>query len=182
MGGALCGVTATQRSSCSVRCFSSVATNLFPGAWWTPVSKQPFRFLVAVDRRNVSLELVRQHGEAALHFFPYAERERIIRAGYLSGRRRNKAASLGSDLIPATRLTVTRIVLGADAIFEMTVRQELADIDGDHAPFTFDVVHVHRGKRPATGSPMLFRGYRELATLGVADRVSTRRLCKYTTA
>jgi flavin reductase (DIM6/NTAB) family NADH-FMN oxidoreductase RutF len=148
----------------------SVATNLFPVAWWTPVSKQPFRFLVAVDRRNFSLELVRQYGEAALHFFPYAERERIVRAGYMSGRRRNKAARLGFDLIPATRLAATRIVPSAEAIFEMTVRQELVDTDGDHAPFVFDVVHVHRGKRPATGSPLLFLGYRDFATLGERSR------------
>lgn len=148
----------------------SVATNLFPVAWWTPVSKQPVRFLVAVDHRNFSLELVRQYGEAALHFFPYAERERIVRAGYMSGRRRSKAARLGFDLIPATRLAATRIVPSADAIFEMTVRQELVDTDGDHAPFIFDVVHVHRGKRPATGSPLLSLGYRDFATLGERSR------------
>ena len=148
----------------------SVATNLFPVAWWTPVSKQPFRFLVAVDRRNFSLELVRQYGEAALHFFPYAERERIVRAGYMSGRRRNKAARLGFDPIPATRLAATRIVPGADAIFEMTVRQEILDADGDHAPFIFEVVYVHRGKRPATDSPLLFLGYRDFATLGERSR------------
>ena len=105
-----------------------------------------------------------------MHFFPYAERERIVRAGYMSGRRRSKAARLGFDLIPATRLAATRIVPSADAIFEMTVRQELVDTDGDHAPFIFDVVHVHRGKRPATGSPLLSLGYRDFATLGERSR------------
>lgn len=148
----------------------SVATNLFPVAWWTPISKDPFRFLVAVDRKNHSLKLLREHGEAALHFFSYADRERVVRAGYLSGRKHNKAARLGFDLVPATRLETTQIVNGADAVFEMTVREELQRENGDHAPFVLDVVHVHRRRRPATGQPLLFLGYRDFATLGERTR------------
>ena len=144
----------------------SVAANFFPVAWWTPISKQPFRFLIAVDRINHSLALLREHREAALHFFPYADRERVVRAGYLTGRRTNKAVRLGWDLLPSVCLRTTRLLAGAAATFELVVRDELDAADGDHAPFVFDVVHVHRGTRPATGAPLLFLGYRNFATLG----------------
>ncbi|MBM4243669.1 MAG: flavin reductase family protein [Deltaproteobacteria bacterium] len=146
----------------------SVARNVLPVAWWTPVSKDPFRFVVAIDRRNHSLALLRGCGEAALHFLPWRERERVIRAGYASGRRRDKASRLGFELEPATALAETYVVRGADAVFELRVRRELvdADDDGDHVPFLFDVVHVHRGTRPATGEPLLFLGWRDFATLG----------------
>lgn len=146
-----------------------VGENLMPLAWWTPVSKEPFRFLIAMDRRNHSLGLLRDLREAALQFLPFAERERVIRAGYLSGRRVRKAERLGFTLRPAVRLARTRLVDGADAAFELVVREELAT-DGDHVPFVLDVVHVHRGRRPAHGEPILFLGYRDFATLGRRER------------
>lgn len=140
----------------------SVATNLFPVAWWTPLSKQPFRLLVAVDRRNYSLELVRQHGEAALHFFPYTERQRIIRAGYLSGRSYTRLQSH-----PGHAPCSDAHTSGCRRDLRDDVRRELADSDGDHAPFIFDVVYVHRGTRPCDRlSPLLFLGFRDFATLG----------------
>lgn len=146
----------------------SVAGNVLPVAWWTPVSKDPFRFLIAIDRKNHSLELLRRCGEAALHFFPWGERERVIRAGYTSGRKRDKASRLGFAMEPAACLAETRVVRGADSIFELRVRREVDDGDdaGDHAPFLFDVVHVHRRTRPAMGAPLLFLGWRDFATLG----------------
>jgi hypothetical protein len=64
----------------------TVADNLMPLAWWTPISKAPFRLILAIDEKNHSLNLIRTYREAALHFLPWAERERVVRAGYLSGR------------------------------------------------------------------------------------------------
>jgi flavin reductase (DIM6/NTAB) family NADH-FMN oxidoreductase RutF len=148
----------------------SVADNVMPIAWWTPISKEPFRFLLAIDRRNHSLALLREHREAVLHFFPFAERERVVRAGYRSGRRGGKAARLGLTLRPAEKLATTRVVDGADAAFELTVACELAEPAGDHVPFLCDVVHVHRGRRPAHGAPLLFLGWRDFATLGERAR------------
>lgn len=149
----------------------SVADNVMPIAWWTPVSKDPFRFLLAIDRRNHTLALLRDRREAVLHFFPFAERERIVRAGYCTGRRRRKAEHLGWTLRPAVRLAGTRMVEGADAAFELVVASEIEAPAGDHVPFVCDVVHVHRNRRPARGSPLLFLGWRDFATLGERARV-----------
>jgi flavin reductase (DIM6/NTAB) family NADH-FMN oxidoreductase RutF len=152
----------------------TVADNLMPMAWWTPISKEPFRLLLAMDQKNYTLRLLRAHHEAVLNFLPWSERERVVRAGYLSGRKVKKAARLGFHLLPAQQLTQTGVVDGASTAFELTVRTELEGLSGDHVPFVCDVVHVHRRQRPATGEPLLFLGYRDFATLGERWRFKPR--------
>jgi flavin reductase (DIM6/NTAB) family NADH-FMN oxidoreductase RutF len=144
----------------------TVASNLMPMAWWTPISKEPFRLLIAMDRKNHTLSLLREQQEAVLNFLPWSERERVVRAGYLSGRRARKAERLGFHLTPAQQLKHTGVVEGIYAAFELTVATELQEPAGDHVPFVCDVVHVHRQRRPALGEPILFLGYRDFATLG----------------
>ncbi|MCK7475815.1 MAG: hypothetical protein MZV49_25280 [Rhodopseudomonas palustris] len=58
------------------------------------VGKEPFRFLISVGLGNHTLKLLREHNEAALHFFPWSAREWAVRAGYISGRDVNKAQRL----------------------------------------------------------------------------------------
>ncbi|MFM7737221.1 MAG: flavin reductase family protein [Alphaproteobacteria bacterium] len=149
-----------------------VGENPLPIAWWTPISKEPFRFLLAMDRRNWSLGLLRETREAALHFFDFADAERVVRAGYASGARVDKATRLGLELRPAERLARTRIVAGARCAFELTVVRELEEPEGDHVPFVCDVVHVHRGERVANAEPILFLGFHDFATLGARSRIS----------
>lgn len=144
----------------------TVARNLMPLAWWTPISKEPFRVLIAMDRKNHTLNLLRQHREAVLNFLPWAERERVVRAGYLTGRKVRKAERLGFRLTASQKLKHTGVVEGIYAAFELVVIAELEKPAGDHVPFVCDVVHVHRQRRPAMGEPTLFLGYRDFATLG----------------
>jgi flavin reductase (DIM6/NTAB) family NADH-FMN oxidoreductase RutF len=144
----------------------TVASNLMPMAWWTPISKEPCRFLIAVDRKNYTLSLLREYREAVLNFLPWTERERVIRAGYLTGRKVKKVERLGFHLTPARQLKHTGVIEGIYAGFELMVVSELEEPAGDHVPFVCDVVHVHRKRRPAAGEPILFLGYRNFATLG----------------
>jgi flavin reductase (DIM6/NTAB) family NADH-FMN oxidoreductase RutF len=144
----------------------TVADNLMPMAWWTPISKDPFRCLIAMDRKNHTLSLLREHGEAVLNFLPWTERERVVRAGYMTGRRGRKAERLGFRCTPAQQLKHTGVVDGVYTAFELMVVSELEEPSGDHVPFVCDVVHVHRRRRAATGDPILFLGYRDFATLG----------------
>jgi flavin reductase (DIM6/NTAB) family NADH-FMN oxidoreductase RutF len=144
----------------------TVGQNLMPVAWWTPISKDPFRFLIAMDMRNHSLELLRTHGEAALHFMPWQDRKRVVRAGYQTGAEINKAAALHFRLAPASKLKTTRRIEGALSTFELTVAQELGGMSGDHVPFVMDVVHVHTQERPSSAEPILFLGHRDFATVG----------------
>jgi len=59
----------------------TVGENFLPLAWWTPISKSPFRFLIAVELENYSFKLLQEYGEAALRFMP-----RVIREGDVHGR------------------------------------------------------------------------------------------------
>jgi flavin reductase (DIM6/NTAB) family NADH-FMN oxidoreductase RutF len=141
----------------------AVGENFFPMAWWTPVSKRPFRLLLAVDRKNYSLELLRKLGEAALCFLPWEERAWVVRAGYLTGRKGSKAARLGVELRPARKLEHTRVPAKALAVFELKTQEW--PTDGDHALFLGEVVHAE-GSPEARRRPILFLGLRNFATLG----------------
>lgn len=142
----------------------SVGRNFMPMAWWTPVSKEPFRLLLAVDRKNHTLSLLRSLGEAALSFLPWEERAWVVRAGYLTGRRVDKAKALGVALRPARVLEATWVPEGALGVLELRAREVLEDA-GDHALFLGEVVHAEGGGE-AKARPILFLGYRDFATLG----------------
>ncbi|WP_105317171.1 flavin reductase family protein [Thermus tenuipuniceus] len=140
-----------------------VGKNFMPMAWWTPVSKEPFRFLFAMDRENHTLILLRELGEAALTFLSWEERDWVVRSGYLSGRRVRKAERLGVDLRPARKLRHTQVPEGALAVFELEVME--LPLEGDRALFLGDVVHAE-GSPQAKERPILFLGFRDYATLG----------------
>ncbi|WP_243089819.1 flavin reductase family protein [Thermus neutrinimicus] len=141
----------------------SVGENFMPLAWWTPVSKKPFRLLFAMDRENHTLTLLRELGEAALSFLPWEERAWVVRAGYLSGRRVRKAERLGVTLRKTRNLGHTWVPEKALAVYEMRVTEW--PLEGDHALFLGDVVHVEGSPR-AKERPILFLGFRDYATLG----------------
>lgn len=136
---------------------------MLPMGYWTVISKDPFRFLISMGAGNYSLGLLRKYEEAAIHFMPWTERERVVRAGWLSGRDMNKAERLGFSLRPADKLIHTKLIEGADTIFETVVYKELPDISREFAPFVLDVVAVHGSRHKA---PILFLSRKDFATLG----------------
>lgn len=140
--------------------------NLMPMGSWLVISKEPFRFIIAMQKGNHTLTLLRKYGEAALHFMPWRERERVVRAGYMSGSFTDKARKLGFILRPAEKLVHTRLVEGADNIFETVVLQELADLSHEYVPFVLEVVAVHGEALPAQREPILFLNEYDFATLG----------------
>ena len=107
---------------------------------WMVISKDPFRTLIAMQLGNHSLTLVRRYQEAAIHFLPWRERERVVRAGYMSVDFTNNAERLGYKLLPANKLQHTKLVEGADIIFETVVLKELQGISHELAPFLLDVL------------------------------------------
>ena len=144
----------------------TVGENMMPMGYWTLISKDPFRFLISMGVGNFSLTLLKKYKEAALHFMPWEDRERVIRAGYLSGRDVNKAEVLGFNLRPAEKLQHTRLVEGADAIFELVVYRELSNLSREFAPHVMDVVAVHGSKNVFKREPILYLSQEEFATLG----------------
>lgn len=145
----------------------TVGENMMPIGNWTVISKDPFRFLIAMSVGNHSLTLLKKYKEAAPHFMPWQERERVVRAGHLSGRNVNKAEKLGFRLYPAQALKHTRLVEGADSIFELTLHVELmGNLSREFALFAMNVVMVHGELRPDQRLPIFYLSQEDFATLG----------------
>ena len=144
----------------------TVHENMIPMGYWTVVSKEPFRFLICMQLGNHSLGLLRQYREAALHFMPWEMREQVVRAGYLSGREGDKAARLNFTLKPAEKLTQTKLVEGADAVYETVVHSELEGLSSEFALFVLDVVAAQGSLRPQQRQPIIYLSHKDFATLG----------------
>lgn len=146
--------------------FLTVGDNMMPIAHWIVISKEPFRFLIAMQLGNHTLKLLRKYQEAAIHFMSWSDRERVVRAGYMSGDFTNKAERLGYELLPAEKLEHTKLVESADVVFETQVLKELPGISHEFAPFVLDVVAIHSRVDAAERQPILFMKEYEFATIG----------------
>jgi flavin reductase (DIM6/NTAB) family NADH-FMN oxidoreductase RutF len=144
----------------------TVGENMMPMGYWTVISKEPFRFLICMQLGNYTLELLREYREAALHFMPWSDRERVVKAGHLSGRDGPKAPKLGYNLIPAEKLQNTRLVEGADSIYETMVLQELEGLSREFALFILDVIAVKGEVGSMRRSPIFYLSQKDFATVG----------------
>jgi flavin reductase (DIM6/NTAB) family NADH-FMN oxidoreductase RutF len=144
----------------------SVGENMMPIGNWTVISKQPFRFLIAMGVGNHSLTLIKKYKEAALHFMPWDQRERVVRAGHISGSRVNKAQELGFNLLPAEKLSHTKLIEGADSIYEMKVNKELFNLSREFVIYVMDVISTHGTLKPRSRQPILYLSLDDFATMG----------------
>jgi flavin reductase (DIM6/NTAB) family NADH-FMN oxidoreductase RutF len=147
----------------------SAGHNMMPLGNWVVISKEPFRFLIAVSVGNYTLQLLQDYNEAVLHFMPWSERERVVRAGWMSGREVNRAERLGFSLEPADRLRHTALVTGYDSAFELVTFRVLEGLSREFVPYVMDVVAVHGGKN---NRPILFDSRKDFATVGERWRFS----------
>jgi flavin reductase (DIM6/NTAB) family NADH-FMN oxidoreductase RutF len=143
----------------------TVGNNMMPMGYWTVISKSPFRFLICMGVGNYSLTLIKKFKEAALHFMPWEERERVVRAGYISGRDGNKAEALDFTLQPAEKLQHTKLVNGADHTYETVIYQELPNLSTEFVLYVMDVVASHGKKRPTQRQPIMYLSGDDIATL-----------------
>lgn len=144
----------------------TVGENMMPLGYWTVISKEPFRFLICMQLGNFTLDLLREYREAAIQFMPWSDRERVAKAGHLSGRDGSKAAQLGYNLIPAEKLQNTQLVDGADVTYETVVLQELEGLSHEFAIFVLDVVATSGTISPLRKDPILYLSQKDFATLG----------------
>ncbi len=144
----------------------TVGDNMMPMGYWTVISKSPFRFLICMGVGNHSLTLLKKYQEAALHFMPWTDRERVVRAGYISGRDGNKAEALGFTLQSAQKLAHTRLVEGADVVYETVVQQELPNLSTEFALYVMDVVATQGKTRPLKRQPIFYLSGDDFTTAG----------------
>jgi flavin reductase (DIM6/NTAB) family NADH-FMN oxidoreductase RutF len=144
----------------------AIGNNVLPMGYWTVISKDPFRFLICMGVGNYSLGLLKKHKEAALHFMPWSEREKVVAAGYMSGRDVDKIHKLGFTRIPAEILKQTYLIQGADVIFETIVNSELMNLSREFCPFVLDVVAVHGNLNPEIRQPIFYLSQENFAEIG----------------
>jgi hypothetical protein len=144
----------------------SVGENFHPVGYWTVIPKDPFRFLICMQLGNYSLGLIRKYQETALHFFPWVDRERVVKAGHISGRDGRNADRLGFNLVPAEKLQHTKLVEGFDSAYETVVYQEFEGLSGEFVLFILDVIATHGSVSPFRRQPIFFMSLKEFATTG----------------
>ena len=115
---------------------------------------------------NYTFELIKKYKEAVLHFMPWSEREKVVKAGNISGRHESKSEKLGFELIPPTKLTHTKMVSGADSAYETVVLKELEGLSREFGLFVLDVIAVHGNIAPKKREPIMFLSGKDFATLG----------------
>jgi hypothetical protein len=123
---------------------------------------------------NYTLELLREYREAALHFMPWSDRERVAKAGHLSGRDGPKAPRVGFDLISAQKLKHTKLVAGADLVYESVVLQELQGLSHEFGLFVLDVIATSGNISPLRRDPILYLSQKDFARLGDKYRYHPR--------
>jgi flavin reductase (DIM6/NTAB) family NADH-FMN oxidoreductase RutF len=134
----------------------SCGENFHPLGYWTVVGKDPFRFLISEGLGNHTLKLLREHQEAALHFFPWSAREWVVRSGYISGRDVKKAGRFNLSLKAADQLKATKLIEGFENAYECRVLIELKGMSSDHAQFVLEVVAAHENVPAEKRDPILF--------------------------
>ena len=149
----------------------SVLDNMMPMGYWTVISKEPFRFLICMQKGNYSHELLRKYREAVLHFMPWSERERVVKAGNISGRYQNKAEILGFTLKPAKNLAHTKVVQGADNYYETMLFQELEGLSHEFGLFVLDVIASHGKILPTKRKPIFYLSGKDFATIEMPVKI-----------
>ena len=115
---------------------------------------------------NHSLTLLRKYKEAAQYFMPWMDRERVVKAGYLSGRDINKSEYLGFTFRSAEKSQHTKLVVGAECIFEIIVVKEIKNISREFAPHVLDVIATHGTLTAKEINPIMYLSEKSFATLG----------------
>lgn len=141
--------------------------NIMALSWHMPISRDPFRYAVAVREENYTYSLVKTYGSFTLNFIPFTHYNQIDQSGRVHGDEVDKLAS--------TELTATNcdpfgnyLIDQSDYIYECTVIDSYKN--GDHTIFITDVTAIHINEYD-NGYPTLFLGRGEYATTSAHSRV-----------
>lgn len=132
----------------------SCQNNLMALSWHMPISREPFRYAIAMRKENFTYSLLKEYGCFTLNFLPFAYAEQIDECGRSHGNETDKLATIGltSSLSDADD---NRLIDEADYVYECTIIDTYEN--GDHTIFIADVTALHL-KDIIDGKPTLFLG------------------------
>lgn len=140
--------------------------NLMPLSWHMPVSKEPFRYAVAVREENYTHHLLREHKSFTLNFLPFEFYESVDEMGAYHGNQVDKY--LQSPFKNASYDPKGNLLLEeAYMIYECALIDTYQN--GDHTIFIADVTSVCSNENAAS-QPMLFLGKGEYATIASTQK------------
>ena len=118
----------------------SCGENLMALSWHMPISRQPFRYAVAVREENFTHALLRQQGTFALNFLSFVYYREIDQCGRLHGNETDKLTTTGlvsRNCDPEGN----RILDASDYVYECRIIDTYKN--GDHTMFIADVTALH---------------------------------------
>lgn len=134
--------------------------NIMSLSWHMPISREPFRYAVAVRDENLSHALIHEKKSFTLNFLPFAYHEEIDACGRIHGGAIDKLNYSG--LVSHSCDKHGNLLLeGSDYIYECEVYK--SSIEGDHTLFFADVTRIHINNC-YEGHPTLFLGRGRYAT------------------
>jgi len=110
--------------------------NIMPLAWHMPVSKEPFRYAVAVRNENDTHELIKKNKEFAINFLDISYQKSYQRCGEIHGKGIDKFLRAGLSKKTAMSIEST-LIEEAYLIYECSVIDIISY--GDHDIFIADV-------------------------------------------
>lgn len=132
----------------------SCQENLMPLSWHMPISKEPFRYAVAVREENYSHQLIQKHGSFTLNFLPYAFMASVDLCARVHGDANDKLSM--SQLSVFDKSPKGDLLLSdSDFIYECRVCDTYKN--GDHTIFIAEVKRIFVNENQSR-EPLLFLG------------------------
>ncbi|MEY3090203.1 MAG: hypothetical protein RL113_519 [Pseudomonadota bacterium] len=144
----------SNHSQPRVTALLSCQNNVMPVSWHMPISKNPFRYAVAVREENYTHHLLEKHGSFNLNFLPFEFAEKVDITGKVHGDKEDKLALTALEVFDINAHD-NILLKDADFIYECIVCDTYQN--GDHTIFVADVTKIDVNERQSE-KPMLFMG------------------------
>lgn len=138
----------------------SCKTNLMALSWHMPISREPFRYAIAMRQSNYTYSLLQEYGSFALNFLSFRHYRTIDLCGRIHGDKSDKLTLSG--LQTSTEDSFGNIIVDeADYAYECKIIDTYQN--GDHIIFITDVTALYLGDT-LHSHPTLFLGRGQYAT------------------
>jgi len=145
--------------------------NLMALSWHMPISREPFRYAVAVRDENITHAMLLEHQSFTLNFLPFAYYEEIDACGRVHGNEVEKLRFSGLTSKQSDPLGNT-ILDRSDYVYECRLKDTYQN--GDHTIFIADVGQIHINSC-FEGHPTLFLGRGRYATITPYEQIKEKK-------
>lgn len=153
-----------QPRLCAMVCCQN---NLMPLSWHMPISREPFRYAIAVRDENITHAMLHQHRSFTLNFLPFSYHEQLDACGRVHGDRVEKLQYSGLSSTQSD-LCGNIILDESDYVYECHIIDTYENVD--HTIFIADVKEIYLNDTPH-GEPTLFLGRGKYTTISPITQI-----------